>query len=166
MRIRTILADDRAPLAAMLERIENFTGEEVSVALELIDGAIENPEQSGYFAKVILLPEAEGERIAGYICRGPTPMTAHSFEIYWIAVVGTVRGKGLGRALMLDLEDELRAAGGANLRLETSSKESYGKTLEFYLDLGFSVAANLADFYAPGDALIILYKQIAAPSPA
>jgi hypothetical protein len=46
----------------------------------------------------------------------------------------------------------------------TSSKESYGKTLQFYLDLGFEVSASLADFYAPGDALIILYKQIPAAS--
>lgn len=162
MNIRTILPADRAPLADLLGRIENFTDEEISVALELIDGAIADPVQSGYSAKVILLPEGADERIVGYICWGPTPMTARTFDIYWIAVDGTVRGKGLGRALMLDLEAELRAAGGANLRLETSSKESYGKTLQFYLDLGFSVSANLADFYAPGDALIILYRQIPA----
>jgi len=162
MRIRTIEAADRAPLQDLLQRIENFTAEEVEVALELIDGAISDPETSGYFAKVITLPDDGAERLAGYICWGPTPMTARTFDLYWIAVDGAVRGKGLGRALILDLEELLWAEGGANLRLETSSKESYGKTLQFYLDLGFEVSANLADFYAPGDALIVLYKQIPA----
>jgi ribosomal protein S18 acetylase RimI-like enzyme len=164
MKIRTIEAADRAPLQALLQRIENFTSEEVSVALELIDGAISDPETSGYFAKVITLPDDGAERLAGYICWGPTPMTARTFDLYWIAVDASVRGKGLGRALILDLEEQLRAEGGANLRLETSSKESYGKTLQFYVDLGFEVSASLADFYAPGDALIILYKQIPAAS--
>ena len=162
MRIRTIEAADRAPLQDLLQRIENFTSEEVSVALELIDGAISDPATTGYFAKVLVVTEEQGERVAGYICWGPTPMTSRTFDLYWIAVDASVRGKGLGRALILDLEEQLRAAGGANLRLETSSKESYGKTLQFYLDLGYEVSANLADFYAPGDALIILYKQIAA----
>lgn len=162
MRTRTIEAADRAPLQALLQRIENFTAEEVAVALELIDGAISDPATTGYFAKVILLSEEQGERLAGYVCWGPTPMTTRTFDLYWIAVDASVRGKGLGRALILDLEEQLRAQGGANLRLETSSKESYGKTLQFYLDLGYAVSANLADFYAPGDALIILYKQIAA----
>jgi ribosomal protein S18 acetylase RimI-like enzyme len=164
MKIRTIEAADRAPLQDLLQRIENFTAEEVEVALELIDGAISDPETSGYFAKVITLPDDGAERLAGYICWGPTPMTARTFDLYWIAVDGAVRGKGLGRALILDLEEQLRAEGGANLRLETSSKESYGKTLQFYVDLGFEVSASLADFYAPGDALIILYKQIPAAS--
>jgi ribosomal protein S18 acetylase RimI-like enzyme len=164
MKIRTIAAADRAPLQALLQRIENFTAEEVEVALELIDGAISDPSTTGYFAKVITLPDDGYERLAGYICWGPTPMTARTFDLYWIAVDGAARGKGLGRALILELEEQLRAAGGANLRLETSSKESYGKTLQFYLDLGFEVSASLADFYAPGDALIILYKRIPAAS--
>ena len=162
MRIRTIEAADRAPLQDLLQRIENFTAEEVEVALELIDGAISDPATTGYFAKVLVVTEEQGERVAGYICWGPTPMTSRTFDLYWIAVDASVRGKGLGRALILDLEEQLRAEGGANLRLETSSNESYGKTLQFYLDLGYEVSANLADFYAPGDALIILYKQIAA----
>ena len=164
MMIRTIEAADRAPLQALLQRIENFTAEEVEVALELIDGAISDPVTTGYLAKVLVVAEEQGERIAGYICWGPTPMTARTFDLYWIAVDASVRGKGLGRALILDLEEQLRAEGGANLRLETSSKESYGKTLQFYLDLGYEVSANLADFYAPGDALIILYKQVPAAS--
>lgn len=162
MKIRTIEAADRAPLQELLLRIENFSAEEVEVALELIDGAISDPATTGYFAKVLVIAEETGGRVAGYICWGPTPMTARTVDLYWIAVDASVRGKGLGRALILDLEELLRAEGGANLRLETSSKESYGKTLQFYLDLGYEVSANLADFYAPGDALIILYKQIAA----
>lgn len=162
MNLRLIQPTDRPALEALLQRIENFTKEEVEVALELIDGAVSDPKGSGYNAKVLEVESDSGLRLAGYLCWGPTPMTARTFDIYWVAVDGAFRGRGLGRALMLDLEAHIASTGGGNLRLETSSKESYGKTLQFYLDLGYEVASNLPDFYAPGDALIILYKQIAA----
>lgn len=166
MTLRPILPADRALLEALLRRIENFTIDEVEVALELIDGAITDPDGTGYHAKVLELSADEGGGLAGYLCWGPTPMTARTYDIYWVAVDVRLRGRGLGRALMLDLESVVAASGGGNLRLETSSKESYGKTLQFYLDLGYEVAAQLADFYAPGDALIILYKQVAPRVPS
>lgn len=70
MKIRTIEAADRAPLQELLLRIENFSAEEVEVALELIDGAISDPATTGYFAKVLVIAEETGERVAGYICWG------------------------------------------------------------------------------------------------
>ena len=124
MRIRAIEAADRAPLQDLLQRIENFTAEEVEVALELIDGAISDPATTGYLAKVLVVAEEQGERVAGYICWGPTPMTARTFDLYWIAVDASVRGKGLGRALILDLEEQLCAEGGGPMHTVSSASST------------------------------------------
>jgi ribosomal protein S18 acetylase RimI-like enzyme len=159
--IRSIEARDRAPLSRLLAGIENFTHDEAEVALELIDGAIEDPARTGYHAMVLELDDEPG-RLGGYLCWGPTPMTERTYDLYWVAVDRTIRGRGLGRALCLELEREVAARGGGNIRIETSSKESYGRTLQFYLDLGYDVMARLPDFYAAGDELITLYRKVAA----
>ena len=42
-------------------------------------------------------------RLAGYVCYGPIPCTASSYDIYWIAVHPDMQGKGLGRAVLNDV---------------------------------------------------------------
>ena len=158
MFVRSLTPADRDAVIALIGTIENFNEEERDVAIELIDGALEPETPTGYRCQVV---EDDG-RVCGYLCWGRTPMTARTFDLYWVAVDRRLRSRGLGRALCLDLEARVASAGGGNIRIETSSKESYGKTLQFYLDLGYIVAARLADFYDEGDELITLYKQLPA----
>jgi ribosomal protein S18 acetylase RimI-like enzyme len=80
--------------------------------------------------------------------------------LYWIAVDPTRQGRGIGRALYAAFVAELAPAGRAQIRIETSSQESYGKTGGFYERLGFSVDGRLRDFYAPGDDLLIFYRRL------
>ena len=54
----------------------------------------------------------------------------------------------------------LRAGGGAQVRIETSSQETYAATGGFYERLGFRVEGRLRDFYAPGDDLLIFYRGV------
>jgi ribosomal protein S18 acetylase RimI-like enzyme len=154
MELRPINSSDRAPLAELLGRVENFTASEVDVALELIDGAIRGPE-SEYFA---IVAEDEG-RVAGYICYGPTPMTETAWDLYWVAVDHNLRGKGIGKKLIRDFERVVRENNGRIIRIETSSMETYGGTLEFYLRESYVVLSRIDDFYKKGDDLITLMKR-------
>lgn len=155
MQIRDIEASDRASLQQLLRCIDQFKAEEVAIALALADDALRGPSETGYECLVAIDPE-----LCGYICFGPTPMTAATWDLYWIAVSPDVQGRGVGRALYRAFVARMRARGGRQVRIETSSQESYGDTGRFYERLGFRVDGRLCDFYGPGDDLLIYYQRL------
>ncbi len=156
MEIRPLSPRDRSPLAAMLGRIEAFRAEEVACALELVDLALERPEQKDYR---FLIADRDGA-LAGYLCFGPTPMTEGTFDLYWIATANEARGSGVGSALVRHMEQLLAKEGGRLVRIETGSLTEYGPARQFYAALGYREAARLPDFYRPGDDLVILTKRV------
>jgi ribosomal protein S18 acetylase RimI-like enzyme len=103
---------------------------------------------------------AERERLLGYICFGPTPMTDGTFDLYCIATDPGARGQGVGSALIRAMEDELKGRGGRIVRVETSAQEAYGPTRGFYQANHYEEEARFRDFYKPGDDLVILAKRL------
>ena len=159
MRIRPVRKDDRPRLSRLLETIENFTPDEVACALELVDAACgaapaEHPDYR------MLVADPGGEELAGYVCYGPTPMTAGTWDLYWIASSPAFRGKGAGHLLLLAMEEAVRARGGENVRIETSSQGEYAATRSFYERHRYPEASRLRDFYRPGDDLVTLYRRL------
>ena len=154
MEIRPIAAPDRAPLAALLDRIETFSREEVVCALELIDSSIQGSAEYHVF-----LADRDGE-VVGYICYGPTPMTDGTYDLYWIATDPKVRGQGVGASLVAKMESEIRRRNGRMMRVETSAMEAYGPTHGFYGAMKYQEASRFRDFYKEGEDLIILFKRM------
>lgn len=155
MEIRLAAPQDRQPLAELLGRIETFSPPEVACALELIDLAL-TPNNPDYQVLVAV----RDERVMGYICYGPTPMTDGTFDLYWIASDPQVRGQGVGAALVSGMEGELRRRGGRLIRVETSAMEAYGPTRGFYKSMQYQEEARFRDFYKVGEDLIILSKRL------
>lgn len=154
-QVRPATADDRPGLLAILASDTTFKEDERAVALELIDAALEgSPDYS------LLVAELPQTPVAGYLCFGPTPMTAATWDLYWIVVHADARGRGVAGALITAMENALRARGGGGVRVETSETESYGAARKLYDRLGYPVAAVLEDFYRQGDSLIIYYKRL------
>jgi ribosomal protein S18 acetylase RimI-like enzyme len=154
LTIRPVCAADREPLHGVLVSDETFRADEIFVALELIDGAI-----AGDPDYLVLVAEA-GSRVAGYACYGPTAMTRATYDLYWIVVGASARGRGIGRALLDRVEAELHVRGGGNLRVETSPAPAHAAARALYARSGYPIAAELADFYAPGEALLVYYKHL------
>lgn len=144
----------------MLRHIEIFAEGEAQIALELIDDAIHNPPGNDYEAIVAVEPDGDDEHMRGYACFGPTPMTEHTFDLYWVAVDQRQQGKGIGAKLVHTVEALLAERGAKLLRVETSSKEAYGKTLTFYKHMGYHDGGLIPDFYSDGDDLVILYQRL------
>ena len=157
MEIRRVQQSDRHRIAEILSDVRNFNEEEVRIALELVDDALEKGKQSDYQAFVLVEEDAV---VQGYICYGKTPLTDSTFDFYWLAVAPEAQGKGYGRNLIYFVEEQVKKAGGTILVLETSSLETYSRTVRIYVECGYEIVARIKNFYRPGDDKIILTKEL------
>ncbi|WP_239470448.1 GNAT family N-acetyltransferase [Archangium violaceum] len=139
----------------MIQRIETFSPEEVTVAIELVDLALQ-PNNQDY---KILVADRDG-KLVGYVCYGPTPMTEGTYDLYWIASDPAVRGQGVGASLISGMEGDLRRQKARLIRVETSATEAYGPTRGFYASMKYNEEARIRDFYKVGDDLIMLTKRL------
>ncbi len=147
---------DKPALIQILRNTPEFKPYEVEVAEEVIDGYLDDQQGTGYYA---LIAE-DDSKIAGYVMYGQTPCTIGTWDIYWIAVSGEVRGKGIGGALTKAAEAEIKKMDGRLILIETSSQPLYENTRRFYLGQKYELVARIPDFYAPGDDLLIMQKRL------
>lgn len=148
---------DRMTVRKIVEATGYFSGDETDVAVELVEEYLTKGGESGYH---FLFAEADGA-VIGYACYGPVPATLYSFDIYWMAVCPDFQGRGLGRKLLATCESQIREKGGRRIYMDTSGRAQYEPTRRLYLARGYLQAANLPDYYAPGDAKITYVKVIA-----
>jgi ribosomal protein S18 acetylase RimI-like enzyme len=133
-----------------------FSAEEVGIALELIDTVLQVPGQKDYLINVL---ELDG-RVVGYYCVGPTPATAGTFDMYWIAVDPAVQGSGAGTRLNAHAEEHIAGHGGRLIVVETSSRAQYEPTRRFYLGRGYAETARIPGYYRPDDDLVVYCKYL------
>jgi GNAT superfamily N-acetyltransferase len=147
---------DLRDVETILESTGVFRADEIDVALSLIRERRESGPGCGYF---FVFAERD-DRICGYACYGPIPLTRTSYDLYWIAVDKSHQGCRLGRTLATEVERLVRREGGTRIYIETSSRECYASTRAFYLRCGYRHEATIRDFYAPGDDKMIYLKSL------
>ena len=81
----------REKLARLIAATPEFTPDDATVALELVDTALGNPDSDEY--RFILFEEAE--RVLGFACFGSASMAEGSFDLYWMVVDREARRRGL-----------------------------------------------------------------------
>jgi GNAT superfamily N-acetyltransferase len=157
--LRHLTAADRGRIEEITRATGVFRDDEIAVALEVFDEAVRAAPGSTYS---VLAAELEG-RVAGWICWGPTPCTLGTYDLYWMAVDPEQQGNGIGSALLAEMEQRL--AGTARLiMIETAGRREYAPTRAFYQTRGYAATATIADFYAPGDDLIVFVKALVSES--
>ena len=154
--IRKLQASDRAQLVAIIENTHNFSEEEKKVAVELIDEAIANPNHEYYN---VFVSENEN-KIDGYHCVGKRALTDGVFDLFWIVVDGSTQNKGIGKQLLDHSENFVKESNGRWILAETSSKDSYNATRNFYMRNKYSIVSQIKDFYSVDDNLIVFGKYI------
>lgn len=147
---------DAARIKTLVAATGMFSTEEIDIAEELVLERVTKGRASGY---EFVLAERDG-RLAGYACFGQIPGSEISHDLYWIAVGPDDQGAGLGRKIAQRVEAAIRRAGGRQIYADTSSADAYAPTRAFYERMGFTAAAQLPDFYRPGDGKTIMRKEL------
>jgi ribosomal protein S18 acetylase RimI-like enzyme len=155
VRIRPTIQEDYNSILEILRETNNFTAEEIKVADELLNSYFTHSLESGYWTYT-----AVNNKVAGYICYGPTPLTDGTYDVYWIAVDPTLQGQGIGTELMDFAEDDISRRKGRLITIYTSSQEKYSQTRSFYLGRDYHEGARIRDYYRLGDDLVVYVKQI------
>jgi ribosomal protein S18 acetylase RimI-like enzyme len=166
LKLGALTRGHRNRIREILDATSVFHNDEVSVALELFDetfsvgparapydpgDGVANYEFVGSFSR-------DGQ-LVGYVCYGSTPGTDRVYDLYWIATHPAFQGSGVGTSLLDEVERRLRQREARMLVVETSARADYASTRRFYEVRGYSAAATVTDFYAPGDHRVIYAKR-------
>lgn len=159
MTVRPLGRADRDAVLAIVERTGSFTRDEVATAVELIDAWLSQGEASEYLSYVAT---DAADRVLGYVCFGPAPLTTGTYDLYWIAVDPDAQGRGVGRALTAFAESEVTRRSGRLLLIETSSQATYQDTVRFYERAGYALISRIPDYYRVGDDKLTFAKSLTA----
>lgn len=135
----------------------------------------------------ICLVARSGEQVLG--CVGAIPAYSHAWELHPLVVREDVRSRGIGRALVSELEERVSARGGLTLYLGTDDdRPSPGTSaggvalfpdvldhatrltvidhpVAFYRKLGFEVVGLVPDANGPGKPDILMAKRLSGTPP-
>ena len=154
---KTLIESDVSAIKEILKSTGFFYDAEIEIAQELaLENLAEGAEKSGY---IFNIAETDN-RPVGFTCYGKIPGTADSFDLYWIAVHESQRGKGMGKILLDKAAEDIAQMNGKNIWIETSSRAIYEPTRMFYLKTGCEKVAELPNFYGPDDNKVIFLKRI------
>lgn len=159
--IRPLIAGDRPVIAGMLSRCGAFSREETLVALEVFDAGIASPDPEGY---ALFGADAGGE-LLGYICVGRVPMTASTWDMYWLCIQPDALRRGVGRSLVGHAESHVVAHGGLRLAVQTSGRADYAPVRAFYAAMGYKLAGRIPDYFHERDDGLFYYRVLRDPSP-
>ncbi|HLF26782.1 MAG TPA: N-acetyltransferase [Anaerolineae bacterium] len=154
--VQATLPSEREQILEIAAAADVFNAIELSTVDELLAGYFRDPRQSGYN----FLSYREAGAVLGFATWGPRSLSERGYDLYWIATRPDAQRRGVARALLLQVEDEVRARGGGWVWVETSSTELYTAARAFYEKCGYSRLAVLEDFYHNGDGLVIYLKRI------
>jgi ribosomal protein S18 acetylase RimI-like enzyme len=154
----TPAGDDPEKIFKIVEATGFFSEVEIEISVELVRERLLYGVESGYF---FIFAEDNDKKLLGYTCFGPVTGTRSSYDLYWIVVGNKYQGCGIGKLLDSKTADLVKKMGGTRIYAETSSREQYEPTREFYRKAGYRETAYLEDFYAPGDGKIIFVKKVA-----
>jgi ribosomal protein S18 acetylase RimI-like enzyme len=150
IRFRRLLHEaDPRRIGALVAATGVFSKEEIAMAALLAQMTLDKTEVFRW-----ILAESDGE-LLGYTCYQQVPLTAVSWDLYWIAVAPAAQRAGLAQKLIALTAEACRKKSGLSLYAETSSREPYAKARAFYRKAGFVEAGVFPDFYDVGDAKVV-----------
>ena len=182
MRIVDLCPDDKETIqqaAALL--VEGFK-EHWPSAWPDVDAALKEVQASFGPDRIGRVAVDENGLVLGWI-GGISEYDGHVWELHPLVVHPDYRGKGIGRALVTDLEERVRERGGLTLRLGADDEDNmttlggvdlypnvlehlahirnlHGHPYEFYEELGFVIVGVMPDANGLGKPDIYMAKRV------
>jgi len=147
---------DCSNVAKLLRQTRFFSEAEIGIGVELVEEELTQKTRTTY---CFIFAETNTQ-LLGYSCYGLIPLTANSYDLYWIAVDPDYQRNGIGKTLLMTTEQRIRKSGGKRIYVDTSSRGQYRPTRRFYLSCGYKKAAHLPNFYRDGEGKIIFVKSV------
>lgn len=107
----------------------------------------------------LLVMDIDGET-AGVAYLEPAKATDSAWYLVMIAIRAAVQGKGHGRALITYAESLLKEDNQRILFVETSGSDDFAQTREFYLKCGYEREAQIRDYFAAGEDMVLFRKLL------
>src|SRR5256712_9252322 len=104
--LRPVEPAQRAPLERLTRAAGLFREDEVAIAVELLDDSLAGDPDYRF------LGAYEGDELVGYVCWGPVPGTAGTYDLYWL-VVDPARQCSGGGTRLVEAGGEPGVRGGA-----------------------------------------------------
>lgn len=153
MKIRATESEDLPALQEVLDGTELFPSQMLP---EMIDGFLSNATTT----ELWLTCELDGKAV-GFCYAAPEQLAEGTINMLAIAVLPSIQGRGVGRALVLKLESLLSERGQRIMIADTSGTDAFSQTREFYRKNGYTEEARIRDFWAPGDDKVVFWKSLA-----
>jgi GNAT superfamily N-acetyltransferase len=154
--LRRTIPTDTPALLTLTKGTGVFQDHEIETLEEVFSDFHREGDSYGH---VCLTREEDGQPI-GFVYFAPVAMTDRTWELWWIVVGKKQQGHGTGRRLLEQVEQFITDEAGRLLLIETSSTPHYEATRRFYLQNGYILAAQLADFYHDGDDKCVYSKRL------
>ena len=154
---KTITFRDKVLLsdAETVRRLTKSTGffeqvfDEIDCAVEEVEAALEGGAGTSNF----LFLEIDGVAEA-FISYYRQPCCDSLYYASWLCVNNSLRGMGLGKAIMNEFVERIWKLGGRKILLQTSGRPQYLPTRAFYEKYGFKIEAEIPDFYTVGESTV------------
>ena len=157
MIIRPLISHDKTKILFLLHQRGIFNNNEIKLAMELLDASLDYREEKDYH---VFCAADDGDRLAGYICFGPIPVTDGCYDLYWIMVDEAYGRTGIGGKLLACMVKSVIRNKGRRIYVETSSSPPYASARFFYNKHGYTLVSLLSDFYRVGDHKMIYMKEV------
>src|SRR5437879_2026161 len=145
--IRPTVPDDTPILVPLAEQTGVFKPLEIQALREVLADYHAGHHAAGHRCVTL---EREG-KVFGFAYYAPEAMTDRSWSLWWIAVLTTEQGRGLGRELLRYVEEDARAAAARGLFIDTSPLPHYEPTRRSHLKHGYTLTGDTSGFYDDGD---------------
>lgn len=152
MSIRPTKFEDIPALKIVLDETRLFPSDMLP---DLVSGFIAEEKGQDFW----LTCEVAGEAV-GFCYAAAEELTDGTWNMLAIAVHPSEQGKGHGRAIVKHLEATLHEQGHRVLIADTSGKDEFEQTREFYRKNGYSEEARIRDFWTAGDDKVVFWKLL------
>jgi ribosomal protein S18 acetylase RimI-like enzyme len=152
LTIRKAVPDDLPAFKAVIDSNELFPA-------DLLDDMVQDFFTNPASTDIWLCAELENRPVAVAYC-APERMTEGTFNLYLIAVLSDLKGKGIGGEVMQFLENQLKSSGVRVLLVETSGLPAFERTRHFYDQCHYTREAVIRDFYQAGEDKVVFWKKL------